>query len=422
MNVRTASNFVLTVFLATALFLPAMPRASEISDKLQKLADRLVASYQEKRPAAKGTTLAVFDFTCSEALAKERVGFAVSEMLTSHFVGKPGFTVVERSEMEKVFKEQALQQTGAMDVDTAVNLGKVLGAKTLVLGSVEKVGQLYQVNARMVDAQSAEMLASSYQELPAEAFEAEAKPHLALVPEEQALGFYLIARYGRVGVEPHTVGREGTVYSNTYDLDIDMTGIDSQTSGYGLGVRYFPVSWLMIDASAWLNAFGLSAKPEVKITQSLATGAHQDQPAEYNGITGMGAQLKGYYVGNLSKKVRWFGGAGLDFLIYYPRDKTRFIYNGGFGDMAGHSDTFSIGMAPELNTLLLRPMGTLGIEWRPQPRIGVGLFGSVYPIPTKVKITAKTKRQPGNALLEEQDLFDLNFPIVEGQASLCFYF
>jgi TolB-like protein len=61
----------------------------------------------------------------------------LAEMLITDFVESRQLTVVERSRLEDVLKEQKLQQTKAFDQATAVKLGRLLGAHYQVTGSIQ---------------------------------------------------------------------------------------------------------------------------------------------------------------------------------------------------------------------------------------------------------------------------------------------
>jgi len=81
---------------------------------------------------------------------------ALTQRLTSQMIQIGKYTIVERSEMKRLLDEQKFQYSGCVDVACAVEIGKMLGAKTMVVGSVSKVGTVYSVDARMIDVKSAE--------------------------------------------------------------------------------------------------------------------------------------------------------------------------------------------------------------------------------------------------------------------------
>ena len=214
---------------------------STISKKLQGMADALARGYVAKKSGNEKESLAVLSFSSSEKLTKTKVGFAVSELLTHFFVQRPEFTVVERNLLNKLEEEQKFQAMSA-DTATAVKIGKLIGAKLLVLGSVEKVGGAYQTNARLVRTETGEILATAYEELPAKDFEDEAKPYLNLVPERQAIGLYAAYQY-------RPKAKAGTPKS---DQGGDLyTPQNFTTAFYGVGMRYFPTSHVFFDIAGF---------------------------------------------------------------------------------------------------------------------------------------------------------------------------
>jgi hypothetical protein len=62
--------------------------------------------------------------------------------------------VVERSQLEQVLAEQKLGYSGLVKLDSAKKLGELLGADTIVLGSLRDLGETVDVNARLVALES----------------------------------------------------------------------------------------------------------------------------------------------------------------------------------------------------------------------------------------------------------------------------
>ena len=65
------------------------------------------------------------------------------------------YTVVERSQMDKIFEQFEIQNTGCTDISCAVEFGKMLSVERIVIGSVGLVGQTYSISTRIVDVESA---------------------------------------------------------------------------------------------------------------------------------------------------------------------------------------------------------------------------------------------------------------------------
>lgn len=58
--------------------------------------------------------------------------------------------VVERIDLSEVMQEQSLQQSGVIDTGAAVKIGKIFGAKYLVVGAIEKWNREYSVTAKLL--------------------------------------------------------------------------------------------------------------------------------------------------------------------------------------------------------------------------------------------------------------------------------
>ena len=71
---------------------------------------------------------------------QERIGKAVTDMLTTEIAKTGCFVLVEREQLAKVMAEQALGQTGAVDEASAPKVGKLLGAEFVLIGSVTQFG------------------------------------------------------------------------------------------------------------------------------------------------------------------------------------------------------------------------------------------------------------------------------------------
>lgn len=74
----------------------------------------------------------------NKATGGARIGKSVTDILVTALVKSKRFKVIERSSLEKVMKEQGLQHSGAIDTATAVQIGKILGVKYIMLGSVSQ--------------------------------------------------------------------------------------------------------------------------------------------------------------------------------------------------------------------------------------------------------------------------------------------
>lgn len=109
----------------------------------------------------KKTKIAVMDFQVQgEKLETEDIGKIVAEWLITALVQEGRFDVIERRLLEKILQEQKLGVSGVVDSDSVSKLGKVLGAKIVVTGSVMKIRQFMEVNARLINVENGSIIAA----------------------------------------------------------------------------------------------------------------------------------------------------------------------------------------------------------------------------------------------------------------------
>lgn len=77
-----------------------------------------------------------------------------AESLTMGLVKVKELHIIERSQIDKLLKEQQFSQSAFADPDTAPNLGRMLGANIVAVGSYQKVGEQLQANVRFVDVET----------------------------------------------------------------------------------------------------------------------------------------------------------------------------------------------------------------------------------------------------------------------------
>jgi len=68
------------------------------------------------------------------------------------------YTVVERSQMDKIFDEFNIQNTECTDISCAVKFGKILNVERIIIGAVGLVGATYTINVSIVDVETAKIL------------------------------------------------------------------------------------------------------------------------------------------------------------------------------------------------------------------------------------------------------------------------
>jgi curli biogenesis system outer membrane secretion channel CsgG len=149
----TSTAKVVVALLAGALALPAAASSPEAAPAAKA---RAPATGDPVRPTV---GVLYFDYSGSEKrLEALRKGMA--QMLISDLSAHETARIVERERLEAVLAEQKLGRSRGFDQRTAVRIGKLLGARYLVLGSYFDLAEALRVDARLVDVETGEVLRS----------------------------------------------------------------------------------------------------------------------------------------------------------------------------------------------------------------------------------------------------------------------
>ncbi len=121
----------------------------------------LLVPAQPAQAEFKKTKIAVLDFQLQgEDFASKDMGKIVAEWLITGLVETGRFDVIERRLLETILEEQKLGVTGAIDPTSAAQLGKVLGVKTIVSGTLLSFGGFVEINARLINVDTASIVAA----------------------------------------------------------------------------------------------------------------------------------------------------------------------------------------------------------------------------------------------------------------------
>ena len=103
---------------------------------------------------ADGSTVAVISISCPDPDLAE----IIIEELSFHIVGTKKFKVVDRKSLEAIQAEAKFQYSGDVDDQSAVTIGKLLGASVVIIGSVSGSGSTKRLYVRALDVQTSEIL------------------------------------------------------------------------------------------------------------------------------------------------------------------------------------------------------------------------------------------------------------------------
>jgi len=98
------------------------------------------------------TNIAVMEIE-GNGISEEEVAGLTNRLRTELFQTNK-FTVLERSKMDEILKEQGFQILGCTNTECAIEIGKIVGVQKVILGSVDKVSNLISVNIRLVNVET----------------------------------------------------------------------------------------------------------------------------------------------------------------------------------------------------------------------------------------------------------------------------
>ncbi len=102
--------------------------------------------------------IAVMELTGQGIDKSARIGLTNIIISTISENYKDRYNILERDQIDYILKEQGFQQAvGCNDVSCAVEIGQLLGVSYLIIGNVEKIGQLYIITLKIVNVSSAKI-------------------------------------------------------------------------------------------------------------------------------------------------------------------------------------------------------------------------------------------------------------------------
>jgi TolB-like protein len=105
---------------------------------------------------SRGSKVAVLNFSGGN----ERFSNYVIEELTGVIVNQRLLTAVDRQQLDLVRKEINFQISGEVSDESAQEIGKLLGAQTIISGSMESIGNVYRIRFRAIEVLSATIQAA----------------------------------------------------------------------------------------------------------------------------------------------------------------------------------------------------------------------------------------------------------------------
>ena len=157
-------------------------KEAEYRQRAKNILEKLMDNVREKQPAHVRTDLppkdevaeipiqeidykpyiAVFPFEDANARTEvTKLGQTLTEMLITALIQGDRFSVMERVQLEKILEEQSLTQTGVIDAETAIEVGKLSGLEGVIVGSISQLKTSIEADARLIEVETGKALAAA---------------------------------------------------------------------------------------------------------------------------------------------------------------------------------------------------------------------------------------------------------------------
>lgn len=115
-------------------------------------------SGQDSRPG-----IAVLPFENGGSYGQDKEDFTALErgiagMMISELSRNPGARLVDRSQTQRILDEQDLAKDGRVDAATAAKIGKLVGARYMLMGNFIDFYGKFRIDARIVDVETGEII------------------------------------------------------------------------------------------------------------------------------------------------------------------------------------------------------------------------------------------------------------------------
>jgi len=234
---------------------PLNRRVSMIGEADQEAKQAVAAEGRIDAAKIPARSFAVMPFTVAQRdTLLTPLGFGIADLLTADLAHSPQLRLVERLHSDAILRELDLVDAGVVDPRTAPRVGKLMGARRVLIGSIMSSGpRVVRLNARVVD-----VLSGTVQELTT----ADA-PLDRIVDAEKELALLLFERLGITLTPAQRIVVEQKQTTQLAALVAYGKGVDADAHG---------------DATAALAAYGDAARIDVAFSAARSQAA-ADAPA-----------------------------------------------------------------------------------------------------------------------------------------------
>ncbi|GHV24939.1 hypothetical protein FACS189498_2710 [Spirochaetia bacterium] len=126
---------------------PETAQGKSLDTAIQEAAESIEARLEGK------TKIALLNFSSTS----EQLSQYVLDELSANLVNSGKLVIVDRKEIDLIRSETDFQLSGEVSDESAQEIGKMLGAQSIVSGSLANIGDIYRINVKVITVQSAEV-------------------------------------------------------------------------------------------------------------------------------------------------------------------------------------------------------------------------------------------------------------------------
>ncbi len=119
------------------------------------------SEYYRKLGTIQDTKLAVVSLDIGTEQVDDDTAKGLIMFVENAFVNVGEVKVVDRAHIEQISEEAQFQLSGLIDEETAVEIGKLSGADIIVVGSINRVGDLFYLNIKLIAVETGQIIGSS---------------------------------------------------------------------------------------------------------------------------------------------------------------------------------------------------------------------------------------------------------------------
>lgn len=130
-----------------------------VTASTKALADAVSEGYEKLGLAEPFHRIAVPYFKeLGDSASENHLGQLMAELLSVELSQREPFVLVERERLDQIMREHRLKDLGVVDEKSAAQFGRVLGAQSLISGTVAEAGSKYVVTVRQVEVETGKIL------------------------------------------------------------------------------------------------------------------------------------------------------------------------------------------------------------------------------------------------------------------------